>query len=68
MGDFGDLRQMVDWAVRTGMKVIQLLPVNDTTTDGYWHDSYPYNITSCFALHPTTWTWSSWASCATASA
>jgi 4-alpha-glucanotransferase len=43
---------MVDWAVTTGMKVIQLLPVNDTTTDGRWHDSYPYNITSCFALHP----------------
>ena len=52
VGDFGDLRRMVDWADRTGMKVIQLLPVNDTTTDGRWHDSYPYNITSCFALHP----------------
>ena len=52
VGDFGDLRRLVDWAVTTGMKVIQLLPVNDTTTDGYWHDSYPYNITSCFALHP----------------
>ena len=52
VGDFGDLRRTVDWAVATGMKVIQLLPVNDTTTDGRWHDSYPYNITSCFALHP----------------
>ena len=52
VGDFGDLRRMVDWAEATGMKVIQLLPVNDTTTDGHWHDSYPYNITSCFALHP----------------
>jgi len=52
VGDFGDLRRMVDWAVATGMKVIQLLPVNDTTTDGRWHDSYPYNIASCFALHP----------------
>ena len=52
VGDFGDLRRMVDWAVATGMKLIQLLPVNDTTTDGRWHDSYPYNITSCFALHP----------------
>ena len=52
VGDFGDLRRMVDWAVLTGMKVIQLLPVNDTTTDGCWHDSHPYNITSCFALHP----------------
>lgn len=52
VGDFGDLRRFIDWAVATGMKVVQLLPVNDTTTDGYWHDSYPYNITSCFALHP----------------
>ena len=52
VGDFGDLRRMVDWAVATGMKFIQLLPVNDTTTDGRWHDSYPYNIVSMFALHP----------------
>ncbi len=52
VGDFGDLRRMVDWAAETGMKVIQLLPVNDTTTDGHWHDSYPYNIVSTCALHP----------------
>ena len=52
VGDFGDLRRMVDWAESTGMKVIQTLPVNDTTTDGCWHDSYPYNIVSAFALHP----------------
>ena len=52
VGDFGDLRRMVDWAVATGMKFIQTLPVNDTTTDGHWHDSYPYNIVSVFALHP----------------
>ncbi len=51
-GDFGDLRRLVDWASVTGMKVIQVLPVNDTTTDGRWHDSYPYNIVSAFALHP----------------
>ena len=52
VGDFGDLKRLVDWAVLTGMKVIQLLPVNDTTTDGHWHDSDPYNIVSAFALHP----------------
>ncbi|MBO7045122.1 MAG: 4-alpha-glucanotransferase [Prevotella sp.] len=52
VGDFGDLRRLIDWAVATGMKVIQTLPVNDTTTDGGWHDSYPYNIVSAFALHP----------------
>ena len=52
VGDFGDLRRLVDWAVLVGMKVIQILPVNDTTTSHSWSDSYPYNIISAFALHP----------------
>jgi 4-alpha-glucanotransferase len=52
VGDFGDLRRLVDWAVIVGMKVIQILPVNDTTTSHSWSDSYPYNIISAFALHP----------------
>ena len=52
VGDFGDFRRLVDWCVATGMKVIQLLPVNDTTCSGNWSDSYPYNIVSAFALHP----------------
>ena len=52
VGDFGDLRRFVDWAETTGMKVIQLLPVNDTTCSRNWCDSYPYNIVSAFALHP----------------
>jgi 4-alpha-glucanotransferase len=52
VGDFGDLRRLVDWAVATGMKIIQILPVNDTTAAHTWSDSYPYNIVSAFALHP----------------
>ena len=52
VGDFGDLRRFVDWAEATGMKVIQILPVNDTTASHNWCDSYPYNIVSAFALHP----------------
>ena len=52
VGDFGDLRRMVDWAVATGMKMIQILPVNETTVAHTWSDSYPYNIVSAFALHP----------------
>ena len=52
VGDFGDLKRLVDWAVLTGMKVIQVLPVNDTTVSHSWSDSYPYNIVSAFALHP----------------
>ena len=52
VGDFGDLRRLVDWAVATGMKFIQVLPVNDTTVSHQWADSCPYNIISAFALHP----------------
>ena len=52
VGDFGDLKRLVDWAALTGMKVIQILPVNDTTVSHSWSDSYPYNIVSAFALHP----------------
>jgi 4-alpha-glucanotransferase len=51
-GDFGDLRRMVDWAVETGLQLIQTLPVNDTSLTGTWVDSYPYSAISCFALHP----------------
>jgi 4-alpha-glucanotransferase len=52
VGDFGDLRRLVDWAVATGMRFIQVLPVNDTTVSHQWADSCPYNIISAFALHP----------------
>lgn len=52
VGDFGDLRQMVDWAVLTGMRVIQILPIYDTTIHKNCKDSYPYNSISIYALHP----------------
>src|SRR5574344_1807880 len=52
VGDFGDLRRLVDWAFETGMKVIQILPVNDTTKMHNWTDSYPYNAISIYAFHP----------------
>lgn len=52
VGDFMDLKKMVDWCAATGQKILQLLPVNDTTMTGSWTDSYPYNANSTFALHP----------------
>ena len=52
IGEFRDLRPLVDWAAATGQTVIQLLPVNDTTRRGGWEDSYPYSPVSSFALHP----------------
>ena len=52
IGEFRDLRPLVDWAAATHQSVIQLLPVNDTTRKGQWADSYPYSPVSTFALHP----------------
>ena len=52
IGEFRDLRPLVDWAATTGQCVLQLLPVNDTTRKGGWDDSYPYSPVSTFGLHP----------------
>ena len=52
VGDFGDLKALIYWAVRTKMHAIQILPVNDTMTVGTWKDSYPYNAISIYAFHP----------------
>ena len=52
VGEFHDIKKLVDWAQQTGQNVIQLLPVNDTTMTHAWQDCYPYNTVSSFALHP----------------
>ncbi|MEO1448294.1 MAG: 4-alpha-glucanotransferase [Bacteroidota bacterium] len=52
IGEFSDLKGMVDWAVRTDLKMVQILPINDTTAKHSWLDSYPYSAISVFALHP----------------
>ncbi|OGV70126.1 MAG: hypothetical protein A2283_14305 [Lentisphaerae bacterium RIFOXYA12_FULL_48_11] len=52
VGEFLDLKKMVDWAKSVGLKMIQILPVNDTVATHTWVDSYPYAAISVFALHP----------------
>ncbi|MFL5787834.1 MAG: 4-alpha-glucanotransferase, partial [Flavisolibacter sp.] len=52
IGEFADIKLLVDWANETGLKLIQLLPVNDTSATYTWKDSYPYAAISAFALHP----------------
>ena len=52
VGDFGDLKKMVEWVALTGQRLLQVLPINDTTTTHTWTDSYPYSCISIFALHP----------------
>lgn len=52
VGEFADIKLLVDWCTETGMRLIQLLPINDTTATYTWKDSYPYAAISAFALHP----------------
>ena len=52
VGEFSDLKLLADWCRQTGLKMIQILPVNDTTATHSWRDSYPYSAISAFALHP----------------
>ena len=52
IGDFGDLKIMIDLMEKTGQRVLQLLPINDTTITHTWTDSYPYSCISVFAIHP----------------
>ena len=52
IGDFLDLKKMIDWAALTRQQLIQMLPINDTTTTQTWKDSYPYSAISSYALHP----------------
>jgi 4-alpha-glucanotransferase len=52
IGEFTDINKLADWAAQTGLKLIQLLPINDTTANMSWTDSYPYAAVSAFALHP----------------
>jgi 4-alpha-glucanotransferase len=52
VGEFADIKGLVDWARQSGFQLIQMLPINDTSAYMSWMDSYPYSCISVFALHP----------------
>lgn len=52
IGDFSDILLLIDWMAECNMTLLQLLPINDTSQNINWKDSYPYNCISTFALHP----------------
>ena len=52
IGEFNDLKKMVDWTKKSGQRIIQTLPINDTILYHTNYDSYPYNAVSVYALHP----------------
>ena len=47
IGEIPDLKLLVDWCAKTGMSIIQLLPMNDT---GF--NFRPYDAQSSFAIDP----------------
>jgi 4-alpha-glucanotransferase len=49
IGDIGALREFIDWAAEIGLKLVQLLPINETGAD-----NSPYNAISAMAIEPTT--------------
>ena len=51
-GEFMDLKLLADWAKKTKIRLIQILPINDTSGTHTNTDSYPYSAISAFALHP----------------
>ncbi len=52
IGEFADLAAFAEWAALCGLHLVQVLPVNDTSSDFTWRDSYPYKSISTAALHP----------------
>ncbi|MBP7272527.1 MAG: 4-alpha-glucanotransferase [Saprospiraceae bacterium] len=52
IGEFTDLRLLIDWAKAANLQLVQTLPINDTIATKTWLDSYPYAAISVFALHP----------------
>lgn len=52
VGEFSDIKLLIDWAIRVGIRMIQILPINDTVARHTWQDSYPYAAISVYALHP----------------
>lgn len=52
VGDFVDLKSLIDWAEMVGLKLIQVLPLNDTIGTHTDADVLPYAAITAFALNP----------------
>ena len=51
-GEFADISEAVNLCNRLGFRILQILPVSDTSVTMTWRDSYPYSSLCVFALHP----------------
>lgn len=50
VGEFNDLNKMIDFCVKIGFQVLQILPINDTSVYKTWWDSYPYSSLSVSSI------------------
>lgn len=49
IGDTEAVKELISWSARQGLRVVQVLPVNETGSD-----SSPYNLLSAMAIEPST--------------
>src|SRR5947207_15398508 len=49
IGDVAVLREFIDWAAEIGLRLVQLLPINEMGGD-----NSPYNAISAIAIEPST--------------
>jgi len=49
IGDTAALKELITWAARQNLGVVQILPINETGSD-----NSPYNLLSAMALEPST--------------
>ena len=49
VGDTEALKELISWAARQGLSIVQILPINETGGD-----CSPYNLLSAMAIEPTT--------------
>lgn len=52
IGEIGDLKLLIDWVKKCGLRIINILPINDTIQYFDSRDSSPYNCISSVALNP----------------
>ena len=51
-GSIEDMKLLIDWAEKTGIKVLEILPVNDSTKTFSGKDSSPYECITSLGINP----------------
>lgn len=63
VGDLGDLHMLVDWARKTHQRIIQVLPMNDTTMTHTWWIPIRIALFLFMPFIPCMWIYRLWGPC-----